>query len=106
MLIAGQVGAQTLGDELAKEASFSWRCVPTGKNSVQCQFKNTSTRPAGFCVEVAKVCKPGDHSAYVCTGQMSPGDVESRVVNNFDPKVKLFESCQGIEYRNKHFDQQ
>jgi hypothetical protein len=27
-------------------------------------------------------------------------------VNNFDPKVKLFESCQGIEYRNKHFDQQ
>jgi hypothetical protein len=71
---------------------------------MQCQFKNTGVVTAGICVEVVKVCKGGDHAAYVCTGKMNPGEVEARVVNNFDPKIKFFESCQGVEYRNKSFD--
>ena len=71
---------------------------------MQCQIKNTGTVPAGMCVEVVKVGKSGDHAAYVCTDRMNPGEVESRVVDNVDPKVKFLESCYGVEYGKKHID--
>ena len=83
---------------------FAWKCTPTGRNAMQCQIKNTGTVPAGMCVEVVKVCKSGDHAAYVCTDRMNPGEVEARVGDDFGPKVKFLESCYGVEYRKKHID--
>jgi hypothetical protein len=79
---------------------FRWSCKPTGKNSMQCTVQNNSDRDAGVCVEVVKVCKDGDHVAELCSGPMRPGETRARVVREFQPKVKLFESCQGTEYRD------
>jgi hypothetical protein len=79
---------------------FRWLCKPTGKNSMQCTVENHADRAASVCVEVVKVCKDGDHVAELCSGPMRPGEVRARVVRDFQPKVRLFESCQGTEYRD------
>lgn len=101
VLIAGQVSAETLGDQLARQEKFRTECKNTGRNSMQCAVSNNTSREAEMCVDVVKVCKDGDHVATLCTGPMQSGDVTSKVVRDFEPKVKIFERCMGIEFRNR-----
>jgi len=83
------------------EGGFRWACQSTGKNGMQCVIKNTNREPMELCVDVVKVCKNEDHHATMCSGTMQPGEVASKVVRDFRPKVRLFESCMGVEYRDK-----
>lgn len=83
--------------------NFSMGCKDTGKNSKQCIVKNTGTQPMEVCMDVVKVCSDGDHVADFCTGQLAPGQVDTRVVKNFVPKVRLLVACQGTEFRNQEF---
>jgi hypothetical protein len=101
MLVAAQAGAQTLGDELAKQDKISVQCKDTGRNSMQCMVRNNTSRDADYCVDVVKVCKDGDHVATMCSGLMHSGDATSKVVRDFQPKVKFFAGCMGIEFRNR-----
>lgn len=80
---------------------MKWNCRDTGKNSMQCIFKNDGSVEADICMDVVKVCKGGDHVAAVCTDKMRPGEVDTRVVTGFDPKIKFLEGCMGVEYRRK-----
>lgn len=80
---------------------FRWNCDPTGRNSMSCMVKNTGRAPAALCMKVVKVCKDGEKVADLCTGLMQPGELSTRVLAKFEPKVKIFEKCMGIEYREK-----
>jgi hypothetical protein len=102
VLLAGHVGAQTLGDEIAHEhANFLWKCKGTGRDSMQCTIQNKSDMEEEICVDVVKVCKDGDHIARMCSGLMKSGEIRSKVVHDFRPKVKFFAGCMGVEYRNR-----
>jgi hypothetical protein len=101
LLIASQVRAETLGDELARQEKFGVQCKGTGRNSMQCVVSNRTSRDAEFCTDVVKVCKDGDHVALLCSGPMHSGDITSKVVRDFQPKVKFLESCMGVEFRNR-----
>jgi hypothetical protein len=83
--------------------AYVMRCTDTGKNSKQCQVKNTGTVEMEVCMDVVKVCSDGDHVAPFCSGRIAPGQLESIVVKNFAPKVRLMVGCQGTEFRNKYF---
>jgi hypothetical protein len=100
MLFAVLIMAAATANAAEEPHGFKWSCKPTGKNSMQCTVENHASREAGVCVEVVKVCKDGDHVAELCSGPMRPGEVMQRVVKDFRPKVRLFESCQGTEYRD------
>jgi hypothetical protein len=102
VLMAAHASAETLGDQLEREANskVQWRCRDTGRNSMQCAVKNDSGREVALCVDVVKVCKDGEHVAELCSGQMRNGEQVSKVVHDFYPKVKFFAGCMGIEYRN------
>lgn len=106
VLVAGQAGAQTLGDEMAREANFRWQCRDTGRNSKQCTVENRTWSTAELCVQVVKVCKDGDHVATLCSGVMRPGEMTNVVLREFEPKVKLFEKCMGTEFREKTITRQ
>lgn len=80
---------------------FSWKCQPTTRNSMQCVIKNTSANRGEICMQVAKVCKGGDHLANLCSESMNPGEVTTKVIPSFEPKVKLLETCMGVEFRDK-----
>ena len=82
---------------------FAISCSDTGKNSKQCQVKNTGLNDMAVCMDVVKVCSDGDHVADFCSGQIAPGNIETLVVKNFVPKVRLLVACQGTEFRNKEF---
>lgn len=84
---------------------FKWSCAGTGKNSMQCSIKNDSQVEASICMDVVKVCKDGDHYATLCSSRLRPGDVESKVLAKFEPKILLFEKCMGTEYRDKVISQ-
>jgi hypothetical protein len=100
MLFAAAVMMAASAYAAEEPYGFKWSCKSTGKNSMQCTVENHADREAGVCVEVVKVCKDGDHVADMCSGTMRPGEVLQRVVKDFRPKVRLFESCQGTEYRD------
>jgi hypothetical protein len=100
-ILAAQASAQTLGDELARQEKFGWQCKDTGRNSMQCTVRNNTSREAELCVDVVKVCRDGDHVAMLCSGPMRSGEATSVVVHDFQPKVKFFAGCMGVEYRNK-----
>jgi hypothetical protein len=97
----GQATAETLGDELARQEKFSVQCKGTGRNSLQCAIQNNTSRDAEYCADVVKVCKDGDHVAQLCSGVMRSGEATSKVVHDFQPKVKFFAGCMGIEFRNR-----
>jgi hypothetical protein len=80
---------------------FEWKCTDTSRNSMQCTFKNNAEVSDDLCMDVVKVCKDGDHVATICTGTLRPHETDTKVVKGFDPKIRLFEKCQGVEYRNK-----
>lgn len=101
VILAAQASAETLGDELAKQGKFSAQCKNTGRDSMQCQVHNDTGREAEYCVDVVKVCKDGDHVAQLCSGLMRSGEATSKVVRDFQPKVKFFAGCMGIEFRNR-----
>ncbi len=101
VLLAGEAGAETLGDQLARQDKFSVQCKETGRNSMQCMVSNNTGRDAEYCADVVKVCKDGDHVAPLCTGVMRSGEATSKVVRDFQPKVKFFAGCMGIEFRNR-----
>lgn len=83
--------------------AFAVKCQDTGKNSKQCTVKNTGANDMEVCMDVVKVCSDGEHVADFCSGQLAPGQVDSRVVKNFVPKVRLLVACQGTEFRNQEF---
>jgi hypothetical protein len=83
--------------------AYAVRCQDTGKNSKQCEIKNTGTIDMEICMDVVKVCSDGEHTANFCSGRISPGQLETKVVTKFDPKVRLLVACQGTEFRNKIF---
>ena len=83
--------------------AYIMRCQDTGKNSKQCQVKNTGAVEMEICMDVVKVCSDGDHVAKFCSGRIMSGQLESFVVKNFEPKVRLLVGCQGTEFRNKYF---
>lgn len=103
--LIGLVAALTfIGMAHADEGeAYAVACRDTGKNSKQCQVKNTGTVEMEVCMDVVKVCSDGDHVAQMCSGRIAPGQLESVVVKNFAPKVRLLVSCQGTEFRNKYF---
>lgn len=102
VILAGQAGAETLGDQVAREhANFRWQCKGTSRDSMQCTVQNNSDMEEEMCVDVVKVCKDGDHTARLCTGLMRSGEIRSKVVHDFSPKVKFFAGCMGVEYRNR-----
>jgi len=82
---------------------YAMRCRDTGKNSKQCEVKNTGTNDMEVCMDIVKVCSDGDHVADFCSGQLSPGQIDSKVVKNFVPKVRLLVACQGTEFRNQEY---
>lgn len=90
----------------AQQGSFEYKCRDTGRNSQQCTVRNSGQAELELCVDVVKVCKGGDHVATLCTGMMKPGEVTSKVLPAFYPKVKLLESCMGTEFRNQRANQQ
>lgn len=87
------------------DGTFQWKCRDTGKNSKQCDVKNTGHAAAEICMDVVKVCNGrqagGEHSAQFCSGRLKPNEVDTKVVKDFYPKVGLFERCSGTEFRNK-----
>lgn len=99
MLIAMIFGAGIAQAQDAGESGVM--CRPTGKNSMQCQIKNGTSKTIEICADVVQVCKRGDHVATMCSGELAPGDIRSKVVAAFQPKVGLFESCMGGEIRNR-----
>ena len=102
VLAAAQVSAETLGDKIAREeANFRWQCKGTGRDSMQCTVQNNGRMEEEMCVDVVKICKDGDHTARLCTGMMRSGEIRSKVVHDFRPKVKFFAGCMGVEYRNR-----
>lgn len=80
---------------------FQWKCVPTGRDSMQCAIRNSTDRTAEICMDVVKVCKNEDHHATLCSGELQSGETASKVVYGFRPKVKFLESCMGVEYRDR-----
>lgn len=101
VLMAAQASAETLGDQLEREQKFAVECKNTGRNSLQCIAHNNTSRDAEYCADVVKVCKDGDHVATLCTGVMRSGETTSKVVHDFQPKIKFFAGCMGIEFRNR-----
>jgi hypothetical protein len=101
VVVAAQASAETLGDELARQGKFSAECKNTGRDSMQCVLRNGTGRDAEYCADVVKVCKDGDHVAQLCSGLMHSGEVTSKVARDFQPKVKFFATCMGIEFRNR-----
>ena len=100
-LVIVRASAATLGDEIERQEKFRTQCKDTGRNSMQCVIKNDTSREAEICMDVVKVCKDGDHVASVCSGLLRPGDLTSKVVHDFFPKVKFFAGCMGSEFRNR-----
>ncbi len=92
-----------IGMAHADERKISWSCHDTGKNSQQCQIKNTGSVDASVCMDVVKVCSDGDHVTRFCSEMLRPGEVDTKVVSGFEPKVRLLVRCMGTEYRNKNF---
>ena len=101
VVLTAQASAETLGDELARQEKFNVQCKNTGRESMQCMVQNNTSRDAEYCADVVKVCKNGDHVAQLCSGPMHSGEVKSKVVRDFQPKIKFFAGCMGIEFRNR-----
>ena len=80
---------------------IEWKCKETGRNSMQCAVQNNTRRDAELCVDVVKVCKDGDHVAMLCSGPLRSGESKAVVVRDFQPKVKFFAGCMGVEFRNR-----
>ena len=83
------------------QESFQWKCQNTGRDSMQCMIKNSGTVEASVCMDVVKICQYGEHVATLCSDRMMPGEVNAKVLTNFQPKVKLLEKCMGTEFRSK-----
>lgn len=92
--------ASIAGPADTAHAGFQWACQDTGRNSMQCTVRNNTQAAGELCTDVVKVCKDGDHHAQLCSGRLRSGEVTSRVVHDFQPKVKFFAGCMGIEYRD------
>ena len=101
VVLTAQANAETLGDELARQEKFNVQCKNTGRDSMQCMVQNNTSRDAEYCADVVKVCKDGDHVAQLCSGLMRSGEATSKVVRDFQPKIKFFAGCMGIEFRNR-----
>lgn len=84
-----------------EQGAFQWKCQSTGRDSMQCAIKNTGTVEASVCLDVVKICREGEHTATLCSDRMRPGEVDTKVLTNFSPKVKFLEKCMGTEFRSK-----
>jgi hypothetical protein len=102
-LLAGLLAVVAIGahaDDVSGH-TMEWKCKETGRNSMQCAVQNKLPRDAELCVDVVKVCKDGDHVATLCSGPLRSGESTAVVVRDFQPKVKFFAGCMGVEFRNK-----
>lgn len=83
------------------EAQMRWECQATGTSSMQCSIENNGNEAGKVCFDVVAVCSDGEHVARVCSSVIKPGELEQKVVRDFNPPITYNTQCQGFEYRNE-----
>lgn len=85
-------------DELRGKAYIEWQCVQVDVG-LQCTFSNTGSGTGSVCLDAVLVCGDGRHVAEACSSVLEAGTYESRVIDNFAPRVRSAYGC-AIEYEN------
>lgn len=100
-LMVSILGCAISAADAAPAGNFQWKCTDTGRNSMQCIVKNTGYEDNDICMDVVKICKDGEHISMFCSGTLRPNESDTKVVKDFEPKVRFLAGCMGVEYRNK-----
>lgn len=67
---------------------------------MQCHIKNVGQATGEACFDVVHICRSGEHTAKVCSGVLTAGSTENKVII-LSPPVAMLDTCMGTEFRNK-----
>ena len=89
------------GGESASNSQITFQgCVGVGANAMQCAYQNTGQVEAKLCMNVVVTCDDGRHVASSCSDPIPPGQMSSKLVDNFSPSIQPTNSCNNIQYEN------
>lgn len=95
ILIAG--GAAVVEANKPKP-EISLECHAKG-DSGDCRVENKGGATGDVDVNVVLVCHDGEHLAHI-SARVDPHSYQTKIIDSFEPSVKLFSQCAGIDYRN------
>jgi hypothetical protein len=75
-------------------------CVGVSANAIQCGYQNTGSVAAKLCMDVVVTCDDGRHVASSCSDKIPPGEVSTKLVDNFSPGIQPTTSCNDVKYEN------
>ena len=100
-IVQVRAGMGGSGSDAMSNAQINFQgCMGVAADAVQCAYQNAGPVTAKMCMDVVVMCDDGRHVASSCSDPILPGQLSTKLVNNFSPAIQATSSCNNVQYEN------